>query len=136
MRALLISCLVALSLPLAGCGLRPLYANGAQGGVATMLADIDVAPIEGHAGWLVRNALRDRFVAARGGRGAGNRYRLDVRPEDSITGLCVRPDDAITRERRPLRARYQPVDAQKRQVLLADTPAPDPRIDTVSTQSQ
>src|SRR3546814_18273433 len=62
-RALLISCLVALSLPLAGCGLRPLYANGAQGGVATMLADIDVAPIEGHAGWLVRNALRDRFVA-------------------------------------------------------------------------
>src|SRR3546814_6147739 len=89
MRALLISCLVALSLPLAGCGLRPLYANGAQGGVATMLADIDVAPIEGHAGWLVRNALRDRFVAARGGRGAGNRYRLDARLEDSITGFGV-----------------------------------------------
>src|SRR3546814_14085942 len=87
MRALLISCLVALSLPLAGCGLRPLYANGAQGGVATMPADIDVAPIEGHAGWLCRNALRDRFVGARGGSGAGNRHRLAVRLEDSSTGF-------------------------------------------------
>src|SRR3546814_2163052 len=100
MRGLLASCLIALSLPLAGCGLKPLYANGSKGEVATMLADIDVAPIEGHAGWLVRNALRDRFVAAQGGRGEGNRFRLDVRLEDSITGFGVRTDDSVTRERR------------------------------------
>src|SRR3546814_12669807 len=125
MRSLFLSCLVALSLSLGGCGLRPLYASGAQGGVATMLADIDVAPIEGHAGWLVRNALRDRFVAAQGGRGEGNRYRLDVRLEDGITGFGVRSDDAITRERRTLRARYPPVHGRTGQGLLGGPAAQD-----------
>ncbi|ALC14552.1 LPS assembly lipoprotein LptE [Sphingopyxis sp. 113P3] len=134
MRAFLVSCLVALSLPLGGCGLRPLYASGAKGGVATMLADIDVGPIEGHSGWLVRNALRDRFVAAQGGRGEGNRYRLDVRLEDSITGFGVRSDDAVTRERRTLRARYQLVDSQTNQVLLDATAAQDAGIDVVGSE--
>lgn len=134
MRALAVSCLVALSLPLGGCGLRPLYANGAKGGVATMLADIDVGPIEGHAGWLVRNALRDRFVAAQGGRGEGNRYRLEVRLEDGITGFGVRSDDAVTRERRTLRARYQLVDSQTNQVLLDATAAQDAGIDVVGSE--
>src|SRR3546814_8766620 len=118
MRSLFLSCLVALSLSLGGCGLRPLYASGAQGGVATMLADIDVAPIEGHAGWLVRNALRDRFVAAQGGRGEGNRFRLDVRLEDSITGFGVRTDDSVTRARRTLRARRSEEHTSELQSLL------------------
>ena len=66
MRALLTSALVAASLMLGGCGLRPLYANGSKGAVAQVLADVDVAPIEGHEGWLVRNALRDRLQATQG----------------------------------------------------------------------
>ena len=111
MRILLISSLAAAALTLGGCGLRPLYANGSQGAVAQILADVDVAAIEGHSGWLVRNALRDRLQATQGGQGAGKRLRLDVRLEDSITGFGVRADDAVTRERRTLRARYQLVDA-------------------------
>ena len=100
MRALFTSCLVAASLLVGGCGLRPLYANGSKGAVAMVLADVDVAPIEGHNGWLVRNALRDRLQATQGGQDAGKRLRLDVRLEDSITGFGVRADDAVTRERR------------------------------------
>ena len=119
MKHLLTSSLVAASLLLGGCGLRPLYANGSKGAVAQVLADVDVAPIEGHNGWLVRNALRDRLQATQGGHGAGQRLRLDVRLEDSITGLGVRSDDAVTRERRTLRARYQLVDAASGEVLLA-----------------
>ena len=46
MRNLLTSSLVAASLLVSGCGLRPLYANGSRGAVATVLADVDVAPIE------------------------------------------------------------------------------------------
>ena len=134
MRPSLVSCLIALSLPLAGCGLKPLYANGSAGGVATMLADIDVAPIEGHAGWLVRNALRDRFVAAQHGQGEGNRYRLDVRLEDSITGFGVRSDDAVTRERRTLRARYQLVDEATGAQILDDTAGSDAGIDVTSSE--
>ena len=90
MRLLFVSCLVATSLTIGGCGLRPLYANGSQGAVAQVLADVDVAPIEGHSGWLVRNALRDRLGAA----GAESpRYRLDVRLDDQLEGLGVLSDE-------------------------------------------
>ena len=51
------------TLPLAGCGLHPLYAGGSSGAVASTLARIEVAPIEGKAGWLMGNALRDRLQA-------------------------------------------------------------------------
>lgn len=134
MRRLLPSSLAAAALLLGGCGLRPLYADGSRGAVAQMLADVDVAPIEGHSGWLVRNALRDRLQATQGGRGAGQRLRLDVRLEDSITGFGVRADDAVTRERRTLRARYQLVDAATGEVLLDATAAQDAGIDVVGSE--
>src|SRR3546814_14269395 len=58
---------------LAGCGLKPMYAGGGSGEVARGLADIQVAAIEGRAGWLVRNALVDPL----GGGQTAPRYRLD-----------------------------------------------------------
>ena len=134
MRNLLTSCLVAASLLVGGCGLRPLYANGSKGAVAQVLADVDVAAIEGHNGWLVRNALRDRLQATQGGEGAGKRLRLDVRLEDSITGFGVRADDTVTRERRTLRARYQLVDAATGEVLLDATAFSDAGIDVVGSE--
>lgn len=134
MRTLLTSSLVAASLMLGGCGLRPLYANGSKGAVAQVLADVDVAAIEGHSGWLVRNALRDRLQATQSGHGAGKRLRLDVRLEDSITGFGVRADDAVTRERRTLRARYQLVDAASGEVLLDATAFSDAGIDVVGSE--
>ena len=134
MRTLVTSSLVAASLMLGGCGLRPLYANGSKGAVAQVLADVDVAAIEGHSGWLVRNALRDRLQATQGGEGAGKRLRLDVRLEDSITGFGVRADDAVTRERRTLRARYQLVNAATGEVLLDATAFSDAGIDVVGSE--
>ena len=134
MRTLLLPSLAAAALTLGGCGLHPLYADGSRGAVAQMLADVDVGPIEGHSGWLVRNALRDRLQAAQGGQGAGRRLRLDVRLEDSITGFGVRADDAVTRERRTLRARYQLVDAATGEVLLDATAAQDAGIDVVGSE--
>jgi|UPI0002DF5B7B LPS-assembly lipoprotein len=134
MRTLLLSALAAASLTIGGCGLRPLYANGSGGAVAQVLADVDVAPIAGHEGWLVRNALRDRLQATQGGDGAGKRLRLDVRLEDSITGFGVRADDAVTRERRTLRARYQLIEAATGEVLLDATAAQDAGIDVVGSE--
>ena len=134
MRSLLTSSLNAASLMLGGCGQRPLYANGSKGAVAQVLADVDVAAIEGHSGWLVRNALRDRLQATQGGQGAGKRLRLDVRLEDSITGFGVRADDAVTRERRTLRARYQLVNAATGEVLLDATAFSDAGIDVVGSE--
>lgn len=122
---------ILLLLSLAGCGLRPLYGGGAGGTVATALAGVEVAPIEGKAGWLVGNALRDRLG---GQAGAAPRYRLQVRLDDRITGLGVRRDDAVTRERRILRARYQLLDAADGAVLLDATAGSDAGIDVVGSE--
>ena len=135
MRALVsLAMLATLPIALGACGLQPMYAGGGDGAVAQGLAAVEVAPIEGRGGWLVRNALRDRFVATQGGEGAGNRYRLDVRLEDSITGFGVRADDATTRERRTLRARYQLVDSASGEVLLDASATADAGIDVVGSE--
>ena len=94
--------LLALAVALAGCNLRPLHQGGRAGPMARALASIEVADIEGRAGWLVRNALEDR-LAASGGE-AGTRYRLEVDLDDDITGFGLRADNSVTRERRTLRA--------------------------------
>jgi LPS-assembly lipoprotein len=122
---------MAVLLALSACGLKPMYAGGGSGAVAQGLAGIDVSPIEGKAGWLVRNALVDRFGAAGSN---GTRYRLDIRLDDKLEGLGLLSDDTIARERRTLRARYQLVDAASGAILLDATAGSDAGIDVVSSE--
>lgn len=128
MRALL--ALFAL-LALAGCGLSPMYAGGGSGAVAQSLAGIEVAPIEGRAGWLMRNALADRLGAS---GAASPRYRLDVRLDDELEALGILADDTVSRERRTLRARYQLVDLASGEIVLDATDGSDAGIDVVSSE--
>jgi LPS-assembly lipoprotein len=123
-------CLLILSLLLGGCTLRPLYAGGGSGPVAQTLRSVSIAPIGGKAGWLVRTALEDRL----GNDAANARYRLEVELDDDITAFGIRTDDAVTRERRTLRARYRLVDAALGTVLLDATAGSDAGIDVVSSE--
>lgn len=122
---------LALVLLLAGCGLRPLYGGGASGAVAQTLKGVQVGPIEGRAGWLVRTALEDRLGAP---GSEAPRYRLEVELDDRITGFGIRRDDSVTRERRTLRARYRLVDSALGTVLLDATAGSDAGIDVVSSE--
>lgn len=117
---------------LSGCGLQPMYAGGGKGEVARALADVTISPIEGQSGWLVRNALLDRLGAGAAGNGA--RYRLDVRLDDRVEGLGQLSNDAITRERRTLRARYQLIDTQNGEVVLDATAGSDAGFDVVNSE--
>lgn len=119
-------------LALTGCGLSPMYAGGGNGAVAQGLASVDVAPIEGQAGWLVRNALRDRL--AQNGSAGEPRYRLDVLLDDKLEGLGLLTDETIGRERRTLRARYQLVDLASGQIMVDATAGSDAGIDVVSSE--
>ncbi len=121
--------LALLALP--GCGLHPLYAGGSKGAVAQALGNVEVAPIGGQAGWLMRNALTDRLGIA--GAAPTKAYRLEVELDDQIIGLGIRSDNAITRERRTLRARYRLIDAGGGTVLLDATAGSDSGIDVVSS---
>jgi LPS-assembly lipoprotein len=127
-RAAALLALVALT----GCGLQPMYAGGGSGAVAQGLAAVEVAPIEGRAGWLVRNALRDKL--AQTGSAATPRYRLDVLLDDELEGLGLLTDETVGRERRTLRARYQLVDIGSGEILVDATAGSDAGIDVVSSE--
>lgn len=117
---------------LTGCTLQPMYAGGGSGAVAQGLAAVEVAPIEGRAGWLVRNALRDRL--AQSGAAAAPRYRLDVLLDDELEGLGLLTDETVGRERRTLRARYQLVDLATGSIVIDATAGSDAGIDVVSSE--
>jgi LPS-assembly lipoprotein len=121
---------LALLLPLGGCTLRPLYAGGGKGEVAQTLRSIDIGPIGGRAGWMVRTALEDRI----GKGGANPRYRLEIELDDDIIGFGIRSGNTVTRERRTLRARYRLVDAAVGTVLLDATAGSDAGVDVVSSE--
>lgn len=119
------------AVPLTGCGLRPLYSGGSSGKVVSALAQVEIAPIEGKAGYLVSNAVRDRLSVTASKAPA---YRLEIKLDDRIIGLGVRRDDTITRERRTLRARYQLVDLANGAVLLDATAGSDAGVDVVRSE--
>jgi len=121
---------IAACLALGGCGLKPMYAGGSSGVVASSLSTIQVAPIPERAGWLVRNALVDRLH----GESSNPSYRLEVELDDDLTGFGIRGDSAVTRERRILRARYRLVDLASGQVVLDATAGSDAGIDVVSSE--
>ena len=118
-------------LALAGCGLHPLYGGGSSSPVSATLRSVQVGPISGQSGWLVRNKL----VARLGEDGSGTpAYRLDVALDDNITAYGIRSNQVATQERRTLRARYQLVDLSNGQVVLDATSGSDAGIDIVSSE--
>jgi LPS-assembly lipoprotein len=108
-----------------------MYAGGGSGAVAQGLAAVDIPAIEGRSGWLVRNALNDRFHVA---GAASPRYRLDVRLDEKLEGLGVLADETIARERMTLRARYQLVDTADDSIVLDASDGTDAGIDVVSSE--
>ncbi|MBO9379250.1 hypothetical protein GG804_20980 [Sphingomonas histidinilytica] len=129
-----LAALIALAAAVAalpGCALRPLYADGGAGSVASSLRAVEVAPVGGQSGWLIRNALNDRLH--RQGE-TTPRFRLEVELDDQITGFGIRQDNAVSRERRTLRARYRLLDAATGGVLLDQTAAADAGIDVTGSE--
>jgi LPS-assembly lipoprotein len=116
---------------LSGCGLQPLYAGGGSGVVARDMGAVTVSAIGGKAGYLVHNALADRLGAA--GQSAP-RYRVDVRLDEKLTGMIIKSDNSVSRERSVMRARYQLVDLSTGAILLDATADADAGIDIVSSE--
>ena len=79
----------------------------------------------------MRTALVDRLGS---GDAGAPLYRLEVELDDDITGFGIRSDNAVTRERRTLRARYRLIDAERGTVLLDATAGSDAGIDVVSSE--
>ncbi|USI74291.1 LPS assembly lipoprotein LptE [Sphingomonas morindae] len=123
---------LALMLALPGCGLHPLYGGGSAGPVGQALGQVEVAPIGGgQTGWLMRAALADRLGAV---AKSAPRYRLEVELDDSVIGLGINDRNAVTRERRSLRARFRLVDTEAASSVVLDaTAGSDVGIDVTSS---
>ena len=117
------------ALAVSGCGLAPVYSGGSASAPAALMTQIEIAAIPDRSGFLVRQALVDRF----GTRSADLRYRLEVELDDQIVAFGVRGDNSAARERRTLRARYRLVDSATNAVLVDATAASDAGIDRVSS---
>jgi LPS-assembly lipoprotein len=136
-RASILTALLPLALcfgALSGCGLHPVYADGSHGVVAKSIGHVEVEAIEGKGGWLVRNALNDRFEAISRNTHGGPSYRLVVVLDDRIVGSGVLLDDTITREQRSLRARYQLIDTKSGAQVMDRTAGSDVGIDVSSSE--
>lgn len=122
--------LLLIALALSACGLRPLY-GGADSAATRALGSVEIGDIPGREGYLMRGALERRLGAA---TRETTRYRLLVELDDQIIGFGVRADNAVTRERRTLRARYQLVSATEGTVYLDATAGSDAGIDVASSE--
>jgi LPS-assembly lipoprotein len=122
---------LGLALSLSACGLQPMYGGGSSGTVAATLRAVEVSPIPERTGWLLRNKLVERLGESGNARPV---FRLDVTLDDNITTFGIRSDQAATRERRTLRARYQLVDLATGTVVLDATAGSDAGIDVVSSE--
>ena len=123
--------LAPLLLLLSACGLHSLYGGGSGSPVSGLLRSVQVGPIAGQPGWLVRTKLIERLDDA---GSAAAQYRLDVTLDDNITSYGLRADRAATQERRTLRARYQLVDLSNGAVVLDETAGSDASVDVVSSE--
>ena len=121
--------LITLALALSACNLAPVYSGGSANPASALLAVTEIAPIADRQGFLVRQALLDRF----GATAANPRYRLEIALDDQIVAFGVRGDNSAARERRTLRARYRLVDIASNAVLLDATAGSDVGIDRVSS---
>lgn len=124
-----IGLVAALLCSLSACGLQPVYSGGSKSPAAVMLTQVEIAPVPERAGFLVRQALIDRF----GTPAAAPRYRLEIELDDQIVAFGVRGDNSAARERRTLRARYRLVEIATNAVVLDATAGADAGIDRVSS---
>lgn len=134
MRIFAFGCCLALAMPMAGCGLSPMYQGGAQGIVAQQLASVQIPEIEGRAGWLLRHELQRQFDPTGQGATGGQKYRLDIVLDDRLEGIGIVEDDIVTRERRTLSARYNLVDLSSGEVIFTQTARSNAGIDVTSSE--
>ncbi len=112
--------ILAMVCALAGCGFRPLYATGAQGGPA--IGPVVIDTIEGKSGHVLKTEL-DLLLGVE--RGSGPVKRLSVRLTESYGLVGLRVDEASSRADLRLSAAYTLYDDAGEEVLrgVADSVA-------------
>ena len=89
-------------LGLTACGFQPVYAPGGSASLAA--SNIQVDPIAGRAGYMLRRALQQELAA--GLPNLEGSATLSVKLKDNLTRLQFKPDGAASRSNYTARATY------------------------------
>ncbi len=89
-------------LALGACGFQPVYGGG--GARYAGAGEIDVAPIDGRAGYILRRALQEELAV--GLPGLDGPATLEVKLENNLTRLAFQPDGAASRSAVIAESRY------------------------------
>jgi LPS-assembly lipoprotein len=108
---------------LSGCGssgLRPLYGAAGIGAQANeKLASVEVVPIPGRVGQVIRNELI--FQTTSGGNPAPTAYQLDIAVRETVTSTLVRPDGDARSQIYNIDASFKLIRVSDKQVVLTGT---------------
>jgi len=95
--------LFACCLILASCGFTPVYKKNSV--LQEALTEIEIAPIEGREGQLMRAHLQDALQPE--GAVAKPRYHLEITMVESKVPLAIQQDATVTRYRMSIIAKYR-----------------------------
>lgn len=107
--------LCLISLLLAGCGFRPLYATMDGGGVAASLASVAIPAANGRLEQMIRNDLMSAMRPV--GTAAADRYTLTINPQRNSFKVINRPLPSVTRKSINLTVAYALRDESSGQVV-------------------
>lgn len=108
------------TLPLAGCGFRPLYADRGAESAVNKLAEIDVSAPENTTGRALKYSLLDR-LSETGYAPANAPYRLVVTPTAYTQDVAVQQDAAVTRANFVLVVPFTLVDTARDKTVYRST---------------
>jgi len=113
---------LAISVPLSGCGFRPLLRQEeGEGGdnVRAQLAAVEVNGLGGRLGQQLQIALEDNLNPT--SIGVSERYELDIRLTNNISAFAIQLDNTITRSNLTLTAGFILRDQENQEVLYRST---------------
>lgn len=124
--------IVVITVTLAGCGFRPLYASAEQGTTDPRLAAIEVAQIPDRTGQRLTIALRDAFNPS--GVAVDPRYRLFVSLATSRREVALRKDGTASRSEITVTANWRLTDLESQAVAFSGIARSGSSVDLVQNE--
>jgi LPS-assembly lipoprotein len=116
-RNALLACALAVVLPLAGCGIQPLYGPTSSGSrLSEVMSTVEITPVPGRVGQKLRNELI--FANTGGDTAAPSRYRLDIVVKETVTDELVRISGDSTGQVYQLNATFKLINLADGKVIL------------------
>ena len=116
-RNALLACALAAVLPLASCGIQPLYGPTSSGSrLSEVMSAVEITPVPGRVGQKLRNELI--FANTGGDTAAPSRYRLDIVVKETVTDELVRISGDSTGQVYQLNATFKLINLADGKVIL------------------